>query len=250
MEDRDYQLIMQYRQGRLSPAEREVVEKRLAEDESFAKLLAQDQAADQWMEAAYEADLKAEVGEMLAEMAPPSKPAPIQTLSPWMWGVAASVLLLVGLGIWYGMRPPEEERLFAEYYEPYLIGGPKRTLSMNEVDSLFMRGWDVYERGEYEKAAKWFDQIPEAYPAYVRIQLYKGISYLGASQYQEAEGIFDALMAEEETGFKEVAQWYKALSILRRNDRIQARKLFEQIASEETSPYKEKAKKVANLLNE
>ena len=141
--------------------------------------------------------------------------------TPWkqILGIAASVLLLAGLGIGgYYYLLENESSQFEAYYQPY----PNIITETNRGDASaadqIQRAMQWYELGEYASAVAVFDSILASAPADTvqsSLLFYRGIAHLELNQTTQAIQDLDQAIENPNERLAEAAQWYLALAYLR-----------------------------------
>lgn len=164
------------------------------------------------------------------------------------WLVAASIIIIIGLGFVFVKSNfyPSEEKLFAQNYEPYRnIALPiERGESSNTIEhSAFV----AYENGNYHKAINLFNSVTNGNEPY--IQFYKAMCFMSLNKSKEAIAILKTVTGSENR-FNEIAIWYLALAYLNTGETDEAIKQFSSIANNSGKVYKkEDSKKILEHLN-
>ncbi|MEZ4848731.1 MAG: hypothetical protein R3B93_08960 [Bacteroidia bacterium] len=236
MKDQDHQYISQYLAGALSASDKKAFEQRISNDPELANMVELYKGTDLLLKEAY---LHQEIGGILEGLEPPEEEEEIESesvgnlkqgrFSSWYWGIAASLVLLVGVGIWYMLRPPLNERVFEEYFEVYLVGGPTRKDNDKQDYSFFVAGWQYYETKRYEVAVEEFEKVSAESILFGRAEFFRGVSLLGLKRYKEAEEILTKIVDDESSALNIQAKWYLGLAYLGSGDVERARQLFEEL---------------------
>ena len=153
----------------------------------------------------------------------------VRKKTPWkkILGIAASVLLLAGLGIggYYYLLESESSQ-FEAYYQPYpnIIAETNRGSSGGAINRAAtateqtQRAMQWYELGEYASAVAVFDSILASAPADTArssLLFYRGIAHLELNQTTQAIQDLDQAIENPNERLAEAAQWYLALAYLR-----------------------------------
>ena len=170
------------------------------------------------------------------------------------WLVAASVLIIVGLGFVFLKSSffPSPEKIFAESYEPYrnIVLPIERGENSNTIEhSAFI----AYENGNYHKAINLFNSVPNKDTTY--ILFYKSMCYMSLNKTKEAITLLKAITdsgneVSSEKNFNEIANWYLALAYLNIGKTEMAIKQFSIIANDKGNVFKkEDSRKILKYLN-
>lgn len=159
--------------------------------------------------------------------------------------MAAVMLLALGLPLIINMLNGgvNEEKLFAQHFEPYKAVNSVR--GNENQDELLSNGIMAYSANDYTKAIASLNQIENK--TYV-VSFYIGVSYLGLNPPKGKEAIasLNEVLASD-NDFKQQATWYKALALLITKDTPQAKLLFEKIKASKGFNY-EKATEILEGL--
>ncbi|MEM6342655.1 MAG: hypothetical protein AAF927_02200 [Bacteroidota bacterium] len=245
--------IEQYIQGELSPENQAEFEQAMAQDSE----LAAEVALQQDIEAAISEPEVAELEQKLAYLMRERSPAKIILPSGWRkWAVAASVVLIVGLG-YLLLRESHQSRTPEELYLAYaelpsdlqLSSGIRSDPSGQESDpgiSVWKVVDSLYQAKEYglaeEKLQTWLVQHPDPQANQTAIYYY----YLGMVQLQmeQFSAAQHSLRKVRSGPYAESANWYVGLADLRTNGTSpEVKKSIEQFLRYE-NPYREKAKAI------
>lgn len=160
------------------------------------------------------------------------------------WLVAASILLIVGLGyIFLKNNNYSPDDLFVQNYEPYrnIVLPVERGINSNTIEqSAFI----AYENGNYRKAINLFNSVPNNNDQY--IQFYKAMCYMSLNKPKDAITLLKIITESDynqnsEINFKELANWYLALAYLDLGEIDRAKKQFSIIAGDTDNVYKNEA---------
>jgi len=160
----------------------------------------------------------------------------------WL-GVAASLLLLMGL-FWWNNQSVNSDELFVQHFEPYPnIIAPivkSQTPSATEYEQAFQK----YEQGKYTDAIVLLQKIntPEG-------SFYLALSHLGNEQEEQAISILDELVRAPSNRFFEASQWYLTLAYLKSNQLDQANKTLDLIMENPKHNFYSQAKLIRNNIN-
>jgi tetratricopeptide (TPR) repeat protein len=154
----------------------------------------------------------------------------------WVSGIriAASVLVVLGLGWWYFATKTDtvsgNDQLAA------LIAKEPSNLQGNDDRSLWIA---AYRAKDYEKV---ISLLENKSPKTSEEQYYLGLSYAAKADFEKAITQFDSKVIAD-SAYTEKAAWAMALILLKQNRQTEAKKLLEKIANSD-SEFNEKAKKL------
>ncbi len=188
-----------------------------------------------------------------AEEAPTESrpPAKVRRLGR-LYAAAAAILLLVAAGSWWITQQPtfDAEVTFAEAFTPYANELSGRTMGGGDTTAALggplAAALLAYDRRDYPAAAAAFEAHFTAPPTSLapatapQIQLYYGISQLGANQATAAIPVLGALRNDPNYG--QPATWYHALALLRSGQTAAARTSLQDIMNDNSSPFRDRAK--------
>lgn len=170
---------------------------------------------------------------------------------PKLWLVAASVILLIGLGFWYVNDSyfPSNEKIYTENFEPYrnIIQPVERG---KEINTIEYKAFVAYENREFHKAINLFNSSENSEAVYT--QFYKAMCYLGINKSSEAIDILLPIATSENqmNSLNEKANWYLALAYLKNGEKEKAISQFSLVANHPNNSFKkEEARKILNYLD-
>ena len=241
-------LIEKYFNNSLSPKEQLRFNKLLQSDEKFKKDFTFQKDLQKVIARNQHNDLKKTLEDF-------EKDKPVVNLFniSKKWLVAASVLIIVGLGFVFLKSSfyPSPEKIFAENYEPYrnIVLPIERGENSNTIEhSAFI----AYENGNYHKAINLFNSVPKKGTTY--ILFYKSMCYMSLNKTKEAITLLKAITDSDnevssEKNFNEIANWYLALAYLNIGKTEMAIKQFSIIANDKENVFKkEDSRKILKYL--
>ncbi len=159
-------------------------------------------------------------------------------------GVAASVVLLVGLAYIFLNPSTNPEELYLSYYQPYPnIVNPLERSQNNLPDD----GMSNYEQGNYQKAVEVFDQELSGNPQSDFRLFYQALSFLEIGEAEKAIGNLQQLQGSVSSDLYLPAQWYLALAHLKNAD-TQAAKAQLLKLIQNGGDYQSRARELADEL--
>ncbi|HEY8388119.1 MAG TPA: tetratricopeptide repeat protein [Parasegetibacter sp.] len=139
------------------------------------------------------------------------------------WLVAASLILLAGIGIWWFFNTQNNySKIFADYYSP----DPGLITAMGVSDNYeFERAMVNYKRGEYTEALKSWDKLLASNSSSDTLNYFIGSAHLAGKNAEKAIEYFEKVVADNSSAFRNDALWYLGLANLKMG-RIKEAKSF------------------------
>ncbi len=163
----------------------------------------------------------------------------VLSISRYWWGIAAGILLIIGVGLgWFFMNTQSEyEKLADEYFEPYPVIGMIRG---GEIDEVKERAYENYFKGDYNAAITDFEVLVEQGDSLALF--YLGVTQLGNNKI--ADGLKTFLEFEKKHVFlNEEKNWYMGLCYLKQGNLEESLNTLEQLSD----PIENRKKE--NLIN-
>lgn len=211
------EIVHKYLNGELTPDEQVQLDAWMKEDPTFKEEIAYEKNVQKAVVRNERAALKKYLQ---------SVDAPSQNRRPYFWA-AASILVLICISIALFWNRNDQQKLYAEFYQPYpnIISPILR--GENSVNAS-QQAFQAYELEDYKTASALFDQLyQEESSPYA--QLYAGISYVMIKDFDLAK---DRL--EKVQHYSEVAQWYLALAHLGKNDIKSTEKILQDLITNDS----------------
>lgn len=185
--------------------------------------------------------LAVEAGEMKSRLETIHKKVTQKHTSPTWYLVAASIILLVSLGIWTLNRPDKAEKLFAANLtiEPGLPVPMSATNNYQFYDAMV-----DYKSGKYDLAiSKWKALLIE-HPENDTLNYFVGIALFNSEDYGQAIPYFDQVLNLNSQSFSGKSEWYSALSFLQTKefDRLN------DLASKSKSNYSDRIRELSQKV--
>lgn len=229
-------LINHYFEGNLTAQERVLFDQLMDTDQAFADSVAYEKKVKAAITLENRKSLKAKF--VSIESRKSSKPFNKQ----WLY-IAASIVVLLGISMFFINQTPSNDKLFATYFEPYpntvspIVRNPTQKTTKYDAFS-------AYESGDYHKASQLFGELGQStFEEYV--PFYQSMAFLMTDNVTDAYGILTKTKWSPD--YREKANWYLALCYIKQNNSIKAIKLLESIVSEKTYNH-DKAKKLLQKL--
>ena len=157
----------------------------------------------------------------------------LNTFSQKKWWVAASVLLIIALGIWFAYnRDTKEEKLFASYFHPE--AGLISAMSSSD-NYLFDRAMVDYKMGEYDAALKNWENLLASKPGNDTLNYFIGSAWLMKGEEENAIIHFEKVIANQNSTFRNDALWYTGLALLKTKRKTEAVDFIERAEHENSA---------------
>ncbi len=159
--------------------------------------------------------------------------------------IVASVFLVGIASVLYLGKDQPNEKLFAEYYQPYpnIASSMRGELTEGKLQDALQQ----YDAGDYKAALKLLQEILAAEPDNAAANFYAAVSYLKVEGSDRAVARLQKVIALNDSKFSEPAEWYLALAYLQQNNLAQTRATVEAIIGKDHL-YKEQAIKLLERL--
>lgn len=154
------------------------------------------------------------------------------------WSIAASVLLLLGIGclLFWVLSPSPAERLFTAYLDAQDVYSMKARAPL-EATGRLDRAIGFYEENELEQALPLLEQVLEDAPpqemVVARAVLYLGLIHLQMDRPTLALGYFREIRAADTPNEAQAARWFTALAYLATKQTTEAQARVQKICEEQ-----------------
>lgn len=234
-EDKEIVLIENYLSGNMSEEEKRAFEKRISKEPELKKQVGDYTLLFKAIELKGMKDLlqdaKEELDQADDEAILPSKSKKLHFNGNWL--LAASFLLLVGLGVgWFLNRPSLNERLYDSYFYKD-IGLPTTMGATKNLE--FTEAMTQYKLGNYEEAISVWKDLLRNSPQNDTLNYFVGAAHLVKKDINGAKGFLEKVILNDNTAFKKEAKFYLALIAVRQGDLKKAKVYLEQLDSSEAS---------------
>ncbi len=168
------------------------------------------------------------------------------------WAVAATIVLLMGIGTLLWVNTSHEkalsgDELYSMYYEDINAYNYVRSYNSGEPN-LASQGYNYYENKDFVNAVECFKNSLNENPQDYSVRLYLGLAYMETEDFNEAISEFDFILNNKPNLFSDNAEWLLGLCYLKTNDNENAVKQFELVASNQNSVYSQKAVEILKKL--
>jgi tetratricopeptide (TPR) repeat protein len=164
-----------------------------------------------------------------------------------IWYTAAAVVVLAVTVSILILKPFEKipaGEVYAQYFRTFHKTDQITELARTDNDFLFAT--QVYEAGDFERAAVLFEMLADSSEVRAWSLFYAGSSYMSLNQPEKAAGLFTAVIEEGDQEVISPARWQLALCYLRMGRTGEARKLLEMLR--EDPVYRKDAGKILRIL--
>jgi len=153
----------------------------------------------------------------------------VRSITPYL-AIAASILILVGLYIFYDKsKPATYTQIALQYYN--LPGSPEYSMGLEQIH--WQKGIELYTNKDFKQAAHEWVQITDANP---EVKYYLAHCYFNLKEYNQATSLFKEL-SEGTSVYSYPSDWYIVLSLLSNGDIEQATDVIEKIIAAKEHPY-------------
>jgi tetratricopeptide (TPR) repeat protein len=243
--DKQLERIESYLEGMLTQQERQEFEQQMETDPALALAYQQQLAILEAIEYQGNERLRPQLDqiyreEVLGERAD----TPIRKIRIFQrLAVAASLLLVLSVGLWLLLRAPAHERLFTAYYER-----PAATMFRDGQTSESEEALNAYQDDRFAEAIEQLEELDQSGTTTPEDLLVLGISYLEVDNYQEARSTLQRL--EDNPNWLDAATWYLALIYLRQNQSEEAIPMFRALADGTIPTGPARQRKAGELLEQ
>jgi len=242
LSEKDQLLIDKYLLGQLSLEDQKEFDIRMSND-LFAQEVASMKSAQLVLKKKGEEKFRAEFNQIDMEMDKNlaiSRQSRTMHYSKWIIGIALLALLVY---LFSRLLNPDKEQydvLFAEYYQPMpnmVAPIEKNTSNASTYELAFQN----YERGNYQDAIRFFENLDEQTDAAV---FYHGLSLLGLDRANEAIPFLDRISSFSDSEFTDAAQWYLMLAHIHSENVEMTSNIGERILNKAGHKYRSEAEEL------
>lgn len=247
MESEAHELFVAYLEKELSSSERETFERKLNEDSKFEAEFLEFKNIYIILENRLSPE-RATVLETIKQANSnfnyePSKVTTEKTekkvikFKPWKYGIAASILLAIGIFIFNNFSKPT--------YSDFAAWETISLTVRSDVDESTKNAEVAFNSADYSKALIYFNELLKVEPNNLQLQYYKSVALVELSEYDEADSLLKKI-SESNSVYASKAKWIKALSYLKQKRYKEAKEVANSITS--SDPEYQKAKKLLSKL--
>jgi tetratricopeptide (TPR) repeat protein len=252
-----YELIERFLSGECTEKEVAELQAKAGSDPEFAALLQlhqdlEDTIADEkamaFSKALSDADQAYHANSDDSEgTIPLKKEEKTRTINWRVWGIAASIAILLGIGgiFMFGNKSEDPTALFSTYFDPAFAPSNFRS-EADVLDSLYRKAFDAYNAANYSEAIPSFELIYQKDPNQATAGYYLGISQLANKNAEAAIPYFEKYV-KQPNSFQQQSRWYLALCFLQKGESNNAKPYLEML-SQSAGKYQEKAKEILKKL--
>jgi tetratricopeptide (TPR) repeat protein len=242
MENQANELFTAYMDGTLSVSERKSFEIRLAEDASLSKEFGEFKNIYGVLKNRYSPE-RASVLESINkadarfnfENETQQPKGRVISFRPWQYGVAATILLAIGLFLFNNFSKPT----YADFATHENISLTLR----GDTDSLTKKAETAYNAANYKEAIPYFDALLKKNPKNIQLQYYKAKALVEMDNFNEADSLLQSI-SEGNSVYAFKARWLAALSKLKQKQYDEVKEILRTIPS--VAPEYKKAQKLLN----
>lgn len=194
--------------------------------------------------------LSSKIDGMITKESSPVKPTKTRKITAASYGIAAMIMIVLGLSIKliYNDRP-ENIVLFENYYKP--LNAPEDTFrgeeKLNEAEEKARLASDAYDDLEFKKSIAFYSELLKEFPNNSKYTLFLGLSYINDGKYEDAIVLYNGYKPQG-ISYDEDIQWYLALAHLRKGEVQTSRLLLQNIANNSQSYYSETATELVSKM--
>jgi tetratricopeptide (TPR) repeat protein len=235
-DEADIELIEAYLRGTLDDQALAAFQRRRQDDPEFDREVIDYSQIINQIRTTHEKDFMNKVrhwdGEI--ENRQEAKVIPLRTI----FSIAASLVLLALVGVYlFRNSQRDHQQLFQEYFQPYENVISERS-GKNDAQQ---KGMELYDQKKYDEAIVQLKLAAVQDPDNPSLKCYLGIAYLARGHAQQAKEIFEAMVHDDYSLFKEVAEWNLAMTYLKLDDETSLKKTLEDIIQQKDHLYREQA---------
>ncbi|NND07928.1 MAG: hypothetical protein HKN87_16235 [Saprospiraceae bacterium] len=239
--EKDLQLIEDFLHQNLSSADREEVEKRIANDPLFKTHL--QIVRDLPSAVAVDTEgFKQDLEKVMQSEGSSSGKIRRLPLRRIMLAVAATVAIVLAIN--FLVQDASPDQLFAQHFQM-----PPENISVRSdaaVDESLTTALEAYSTNNHEIAASNFEQFLEEHPDEQAARFFYSLSLMAQEQHATAEENLLKLTTEESM-YRTSAQWYLGLLYLKLQNQDQASNYLKELAAGQSS-YQQRAKDILDEL--
>ncbi len=212
----EYERIERYLEGRMSGSEKVAFESDMGSDPVLEDKVKEVIAMREGVETLV---MKEKMEGFHTEL---ETPIPQPYRQRWIiWTAAASIAVILSLGIWWMTNRPS---MYGQLFEAYYTQDPGLVTAMAEPNGNyeFDRGMIDYKSGKFDEAIARWKKLKTAKPENDTLLYFIGVSYLAGYNVEEALPYLEQVSTRQESNFWNDANWYVGLIYLKKENRKEA----------------------------
>lgn len=229
-EEKKFERIESYLQGKLSEDERSQFEQDLAKDQALKSELElhrslHEEFTDDVL------DLKSKLNSIASESPLKIEKSDSKRGMPLVYKIIsiAAIFLLAIIFLPNLLNPSmNQDEIYASYYEPYPMALNQRSTSEDQQNVILNNAIQSYLDGNYAEASKSFNTLYAEDPNDIYL-LYQASSKQANNELSAAIDLYDQVIANGDSKYTEQATWYKGLALLENGNKVEAKKVFTSI---------------------
>jgi len=215
-------LIEKYLLGTLNSEEKELVEQLIGTDSDFKKELEFQSNLKVVVEKEEDSAFKG----ALKEFEGNSTSSPKRPILKWL--IAASILILVGVGSSLVFQKSSTDSLFAENFEPY-ANVIQPIVRGNDARDIKTEAFVAYESEDFELAETHFTTLLNS-TSDSYVLFYLANTKLALGKPKEAIPLLNSYMSTGEN-LSSQAQWYLAMALIQAGEKVPAKEVLQKIVT-------------------
>lgn len=166
-----------------------------------------------------------------------------------IWYTAAAVVivaLVISIVIFRPFARLSADEIYAEYFRA--VPKTDEVIELARADNDFLFAIEVYEAGDYERAAVLFEMLADSADLRPWSLLYAGTSYMSLNQTDNAIEFFRTILEEDYKDVASPARWHLALCYIRQGKGQAATEMLEILRSDPR--YRKDAGRILRILRQ
>ena len=228
-------LIDSYFEGTLTPQEKLLFDQKMKTNESFSEAFNFEKKT----KAAITLESRRKLKEKLQKLEGKAKG---KSSMSWIY-IAASVVVLLGISLFFINQTPSNDKLYATYFEPFpntespIVRGSTQKDIKNDA-------FAAYEQGNYKSAVQFFHNLTETTQEEY-VPFYNAISLMMLDDIEAAATIFEKIQWSSD--YQGKVNWYLSLCHIKQHKPEKAKALLRDVVENQSYNH-EKAKKLLRKL--
>ena len=240
-------LIQRFLNGELDEAEKQKVEKQIADDPNFAEEVRFYRSLIGNMKAIRRDELASNLNQWYQEHEFSQIEARPWWQHNWYYAAAAIVAVLIACYLAWDSFPQTytNEELYSEAFQPYPAEGKRSATKVTNLD----KGLSFYNSAQYDSASYYLTKVRQEPNTPIHYALFLGIAFLENGNADKAIEEFDLLLNPPNVFYGEMARWYLAMAYLKKGNREKVAEVLREIAQSNEHFNRNEAKKLLKKLH-